>query len=303
MKKIATLLILSLLFFLGTLVLRKYFFTDNGQTSEGNFKSEQYDLQESDLKDLDKMELLQRIDAERASLINNVTPSVVCISSEGRQKYRLENSQETLSTATKGIGSGVIVSHQGHIITNNHVVVGKTSFVITLNNGREHEAKLVGVDPSLDIAVLKINVKKGEVRPLKFGDSEKVNVGQMVFAVGNPFGLGETVTQGIISAKERSFSDQQRDLFQIDAAINPGNSGGPLINTRGEVIGINVAIYSSKEGEPTSEGVGFSLPSNEVMSSFKQIAERGRPVRGYLGVALVDLTPEIKSNYYIIISK
>ena len=146
----------------------------------------------------------------------------------------------------------------------------------------------------LDIAVLKIDANES-FTPLKFGDSSQVQVGQIVFAVGNPFGLGETVTHGIISAKERSLSDNQRDLFQTDAAINPGNSGGPLVNLRGEIIGINVAIYSPDKENPGFQGVGFSLPANDVKDALLQILERGRPIRGFLGVQMRDLDPTVRS--------
>ena len=123
-----------------------------------------------------------------------------------------------------------------------------------------------------------------------------MQVGQLVFAVGNPFGLGETVTQGIISAKERSISDNQRDLFQTDAAINPGNSGGPLVNLRGEIIGINVAIFSPDRQNPGFQGVGFSIPSNDVRDAIEQILERGRPIRGFLGVQMHDLDLSLRSQ-------
>jgi serine protease Do len=123
-----------------------------------------------------------------------------------------------------------------------------------------------------------------------------VQVGQLVFAVGNPFGLGETVTQGIISAKERSISDNQRDLFQTDAAINPGNSGGPLVNLRGEIIGINAAIFSPDRQNPGFQGVGFSIPSNDVRDAIEQILERGRPIRGFLGVQMRDLDLTLRSH-------
>lgn len=147
----------------------------------------------------------------------------------------------------------------------------------------------------LDIAVLKIN-SPGPFTPLKLGDSSEVKVGQIVFAVGNPFGLSETVTQGIISAKERSISDQQRDLFQTDAAINPGNSGGPLVNLQGEIVGINVAIYSPDKMNPGFQGVGFSIPSNDVRESLKQILEKGRPVHGFLGVQLYPIDERIRQT-------
>ncbi len=261
-----------------------------------NYKPETYELQLEAILDPDEVGLLNRLDRERVNLVNKVTESVVCISTEGLQRRRFQNRGVVGEqiTAVKDVGSGVIVSKQGHIVTNHHVIDDKSRLVITLHDGNEYEAKLIGTDPSLDVAVLKIISKDQKFSPIPFGDSEEVQVGQSVFAVGNPFGLGETVTQGIISARERSFSDQQKDLFQTDAAINPGNSGGPLVNVSGEIIGVNVAIFSSNSEQPESQGVGFSIPSNDVLRTFQQIAERGRPVRGYLGVKLMDLTPEVK---------
>jgi serine protease Do len=154
---------------------------------------------------------------------------------------------------------------------------------------------MIGEDPLLDIAVIKIDSDKKFI-PLKLGDSSEVEVGQLVFAIGNPFGLGEAVTQGIISAKERSLSDYQRDLFQTDAAINPGNSGGPLVNLRGEIIGINVAIFSVDKENPSFQGVSFSIPSNAVNESLGQIIARGRPIRGFLGVSMRDLDTTVRTE-------
>jgi len=196
---------------------------------------------------------------------------------------------------TQGKGSGVIVSEEGHLVTNHHVVAGQQKFHITLHGGKTYSAHLIGEDRLLDIAVLKID-DKGPFQPLKLGDSSQVQVGQLVFAVGNPFGLGETVTQGIISAKERSISDNQRDLFQTDAAINPGNSGGPLVNLRGEIIGINGAIFSPDRQNPGFLGVGFSIPSNDVRDAIAQILERGRPIRGFLGLQMRDLDLMLRSQ-------
>jgi serine protease Do len=189
----------------------------------------------------------------------------------------------------------VIVSEEGHVVTNHHVVAGQQKFRVTLHGGKTYSARLIGEDRLLDIAVLKIE-DKGPFQPLKLGDSSQVQVGQLVFAVGNPFGLGETVTKGIISAKERSISDNQRDLFQTDAAINPGNSGGPLVNLRGEIIGINVAIFSPDRQNPGFQGVGFSIPSNDVRDAIEQILERGRPIRGFLGVQMHDLDLMLRSQ-------
>ncbi|MEO1825591.1 MAG: PDZ domain-containing protein, partial [Roseibacillus sp.] len=135
-----------------------------------------------------------------------------------------------------------------------------------------------------------------EFKPLKFGDSDRVRQGQQALAIGNPFGLGETVTRGIISAKERTISDRQRDLFQTDAAINPGNSGGPLVNILGEIIGINVAIYSPDTEDEGFVGIGFSIPSNDVREVFEQILSKGRATRGWLGVRCYDWNPLIREK-------
>ncbi len=256
---------------------------------------ESYDLQSSPLVDLEDISILDRIDQERTHLIQSVIPSVVCISTEGIQRRQFNVTGQSSYESVKGEGSGVIVSKQGHVVTNHHVISGKSRFMVAMHDGREYAARLIGTDPSLDVAVLRIDAPGVEFSPMPFGNSDLVRVGQTVFALGNPFGLGETVTQGIVSAKERSFSDSQRDLFQTDAAINPGNSGGPLVNLKGEIIGINVAIFSSDKDSPGSQGVGFSIPANEVLRSFKQIAERGRPIKAYLGVKMMDLSPDVRA--------
>ncbi|HEX5790659.1 MAG TPA: trypsin-like peptidase domain-containing protein, partial [Luteolibacter sp.] len=233
---------------------------------------------------------------EYARLTRAVVPSVVSINTEKLQTTRMRDfwGRTYLRRETSnGQGSGVIVSREGHVLTNYHVIAGQEKISVTLHGGKMLPARIIGEDQFLDIAVLRIE-GGGPYEPLPLGDSSKVEVGQMVFAIGNPFGLGETVTQGIISAKERSLSDTQRDLFQTDAAINPGNSGGPLVNLRGEIIGINVAIFSPDKENPGFQGVGFSIPSNDARDSLEQILKRGRPVRGYLGVQMRDLDPGLR---------
>ncbi|QTN32859.1 trypsin-like peptidase domain-containing protein [Akkermansiaceae bacterium] len=247
---------------------------------------------------LGDVEMLSRLNEEYARLTRAVVPSVVSIDTTGYRTEKLMDfwgRSRLQSYREQGQGSGVIVSKEGHIITNHHVIAGQQKITITLHGGKTYGATLIGEDPLLDIAVIKIDSKE-TFTPLKLGDSSLVEVGQLVFAVGNPFGLGETVTQGIISAKERSLSDNQRDLFQTDAAINPGNSGGPLVNLTGEIIGINVAIYSQDRANPGFQGVGFSIPSNEVAEALGQIINRGRPVRGFLGVQMLDLDPAVRSQ-------
>lgn len=265
--------------------------------ASGQFRPEEFTLPESAPLALGDVELLSRLNDEYARLTAAVVPSVVSIDTTGIRSEPLMDlwgRTRMRDYPTQGQGSGVIVTREGHVVTNHHVVAGQQKIQVTLHGGKTYAANLVGEDTLLDIAVLKI-VSNEEFIPLKIGDSSQAKVGQIVMAIGNPFGLGETVTQGIISAKERSLSDNQRDLFQTDAAINPGNSGGPLVNLQGEIIGINVAIFSPDRQNPGFQGVGFSIPSNDVKETLFQILERGRPVRGFLGVQLRDLNPTIRS--------
>lgn len=267
-----------------------------GQSANGH-RPEKFTLPERPPLDLSDVEILSRVNDEYARLTHAVVPSVVSIDTAGVRTEQLRDfwgRSSIRSYPTQGQGSGVIVTKEGHVITNHHVIAGQQKIQVTLHGGKTYPASLIGEDNLLDIAVLKIDANE-TFTPLKLGDSTEVKVGQLVFAVGNPFGLGETVTKGIISAKERSLSDNQRDLFQTDAAINPGNSGGPLVNVLGEIIGINVAIYSRDRENPGFQGVGFSIPSNDVRDALFQILERGRPVRGFLGVQMRDLDPAVRA--------
>lgn len=239
---------------------------------------------------------LQRLDQESIRLAAAVTPSVVSIDTEGLTAVRqltIRGVRERLMR-TQGLGSGVIVSRHGFVVTNFHVIEGKQRFVVTLHNKERLEAIKVGEDPDLDIAILKIKSDRDDFQPLPFGDSDSAKVGSLVFAIGNPFGLGETFTAGRISAKERSISDTQRDLIQTDAAINPGNSGGPLINIKGEIIGINVAIFSTGKQSPGFQGISFAIPSNDVRETLESIRDRGVPPQGYLGISLEPLNDHIR---------
>jgi serine protease Do len=182
----------------------------------------------------------------------------------------------------------VIVSEDGYILTNHHVIDGMQKIQVQFTDGRSEAAQLVGSDPARDIAVLKI---QGSVPALPFGDSDAVRVGQPVLAVGNPFGLQETVTQGIISAKGRVVRDSGVEFLQTDAAVNQGNSGGPLLNFKGEVIGINSAIYSANTG--TWLGISFAIPANVARESLDSILRTGKVQRQTLGVSSTALTPEI----------
>src|SRR5256714_4438643 len=178
------------------------------------------------------------------------------------------------------LGSGVVVTSEGHIITNNHVVDQVDEIEVQLSDGKTKKAKLIGADSVADLAVLKID--EPGLKPLKFGDSDAVQAGDFVVAIGNPFGFEETVTDGIISSKSRpNRADGFGDFLQTNAAINPGNSGGPLVNLRGEIIGINTAIISRSGG---SQGIGFAIPSNSVKTALESLLKNGRIIRGYLGI-------------------
>jgi serine protease Do len=190
----------------------------------------------------------------------------------------------------KGLGSGMIIDAQGHILTNYHVIGGATNIEVQLSDGRPFPAKVVGTDPRTDLAVIRISAD-GRLPFVTFGDSDKVEVGQWVMAIGHPRGLDQTVTQGIISAKHRrgiTDPNSYQDFLQTDAAINPGSSGGPLLNLKGEVIGVNAAIASESGG---FEGIGFTIPSNIAQFVAKNLIAHGKVKRSWLGVQVQDLTP------------
>jgi serine protease Do len=196
----------------------------------------------------------------------------------------------------KGLGTGMIVDKEGHILTNNHVVGGASEIQVLLSNGDEYPAKVVGTDPKTDLGVIKISV--GKPLPfVTFGDSDQVRVGQWVIAIGHPRGLDQTVTQGIISAKHRAgITDPSsyQDFLQTDAAINPGNSGGPLLTLGGKVIGVNSAIATESGG---FEGIGFSIPSKMAVHVANALIAHGKVQRGWLGVSIQDLTPALAKSF------
>jgi serine protease Do len=202
--------------------------------------------------------------------------------SRGQQPQRPQQENE------QSLGSGVIVGTNGYIITNNHVVDGATDIKVSLRDKREFTAKVVGRDPKTDVAVLKVDADHLPAIPL--GDSSKVQVGDLAFAIGDPFGVGQTVTMGIVSATGRANLgiEDYEDFIQTDAAINPGNSGGALIDAKGELIGINTAILSGSGG---NQGVGFAIPVNLAKRVMDQIVDHGHVVRGFLGASIQDVTP------------
>ncbi len=192
------------------------------------------------------------------------------------------------------LGSGVIVDSDGYIITNNHVVAKADTIKVILGDNREYKAKVIGTDPKTDIAVIKINAKNLPVIP--WGDSNKLQVGEYVLAMGNPFGLNQTVTMGIVSAVGRAnvgIADYE-DFIQTDAAINPGNSGGALVNTKGQLVGINTAIFTRSGGYM---GIGFAIPSDMARDVMNQLIKHGRVIRGWLGVSIQEVTPELAKNF------
>ena len=193
------------------------------------------------------------------------------------------------------LGSGVIISANGYIVTNNHVVEGADEIVITLpDDEKEYKAKIIGQDSKTDLAVVKIEAK--DLHVTKFGDSSNLQEGDVVFAIGNPFGVGETVTHGIISAlnKNNVGLNQYENFIQTDASINPGNSGGALVDSRGALIGINSAILSKSGG---NNGIGFAIPSNMVQKIATSLVESGKIDRGFMGVSIADLTNDLKELY------
>jgi serine protease Do len=241
---------------------------------------------------------LESLNDERRALVKSVIPAVVAVKTSKkigiRREYGLDpfefffgdprgqfrRSPRDEALVQNSLGSGVIVTNEGHIITNNHVVDQVDEIEVQLSDGRMKKARLIGADSQLDLAVLKID--NPSVKPLVLADSDTVQPGDFVLAIGNPFGLQETVTDGIISWKgQPNSTDLRGDLLQTNAAINPGNSGGPLINVRGEVVGINEQIVSSSGG---SQGIGFAIPSNTVRTVLESVLKHGRIIRGYLGI-------------------
>ena len=194
--------------------------------------------------------------------------------------------QERKSAA---LGSGFIIDENGIVVTNNHVIQDADDIIVRVNGDQEYKAKVLGADPLMDIAVLQLETDE-KFKPVGFGDSDKARIGDWVLAIGNPFGLGGTVTAGIISARNRSIGlSRYEDFIQTDASINSGNSGGPLFDMEGNVIGINTAIL----GRNGSIGIGFSIPSNSAQQVIKQLIEFGETKRGWLGVRIQDVTKEI----------
>ncbi|MFA5353261.1 MAG: trypsin-like peptidase domain-containing protein, partial [Thermodesulfovibrionales bacterium] len=246
-----------------------------------------------------------------SEIVKSVSPAVVNISSTKmvkRQPGPFDEffdflypypDEKARKWKEQSLGSGVIVSADGYIVTNNHVVEQADEIKVLLMDKRSLRARVIGADPKTDLAIIKINEKALPTIP--WGDSKNLQVGEFVLAIGNPFGLSNTVTMGIISAVGRvdvGIADYE-DFIQTDAAINPGNSGGPLVNIRGELIGINTAIFSKTGGY---QGIGFSVPSNMVRTVMDQLVKQGKVTRGWIGVTIQELTPELAKQFGLKVS-
>lgn len=302
MKNLIKFLLFVALLAAGISALYDYRLKHGGLGLAARATPEKYTLATSPSVDPKAVGTLEAVSRERRTLVTSVIPSVVSIRTSKRVSIRRQymdpfeffyrnsrgfRSPREEETVQNSLGSGVIVSEEGHIITNNHVVDQMDEIEVQLHDGRTVKARVVGADAVVDLAVLKIDAPG--VKPLKFGDSDAVQAGDFVLAIGNPFGFEETVTDGIISSKGRpNRVDGFGDLLQTNAAINPGNSGGPLINLLGELIGINTAIISRSGG---SQGIGFAIPSNSVKHALESLLKQGRIIRGYLGITMRSLPP------------
>lgn len=236
-----------------------------------------------------------------ADVAESVNPSVVAITTSTLRKVRSRRGDPFFERffgpdaprefRDRGLGSGVIID-DGLVLTNHHVIARASDIRVRTADGRELQAEVVGSDPKSDLAVLRLQGNTQGLRVIRLGDSSKVRLGEVVLAVGNPFGVGQTVTMGIVSAKGRADVGivDYENFIQTDAAINPGNSGGALVNLRGELVGVNTAILSRSGA---SSGVGFAIPSNMVKPIMKSLVQNGRVVRGYLGILIQDVTADL----------
>ena len=308
MKNFAKFLLFVLLVSAGISLLYDYRLKHGGLNLPSVRKPEKYTLASNPSVDPKQVPSLEALNRERRALVKSVIPSVVAVKTSKKVGIRREYGVDPFdfffgnprqprnprdqALVQNSLGSGVIVTKEGHIITNTHVVNQVDEIEVQLSDGRTTKARLVGADDQLDLAVLKIDVPG--VQPLKLADSDTVQPGDSVLAIGNPFGLQETVTDGIISWKgQPNSTDFRGDLLQTNAAINPGNSGGPLINVQGEVVGINKQIVSSSGG---SQGIGFAIPSNTVRTALESLLKQGRIIRGYLGIQTRALQPDETSS-------
>ncbi|ADZ91046.1 S1C family serine protease [Marinomonas mediterranea] len=232
-----------------------------------------------------------------ADAASQASPAVVNIYTSRTRSTPLSNQQrKTISS----LGSGVIISSNGYILTNHHVVQGATDIIVALPSKRQLLGKLVGSDPATDLAVIRID--NSDLPTIPLGNSDKLRIGDKILAIGNPFGIGQTVTAGIISAKGRNTVglNTYENFLQTDAAINPGNSGGALINMKGQLVGISSAIYSSSGG---SQGIGFATPINDAVKIMNEIISSGKVIRGYLGIEVEQINSALASTFHLAAKK
>lgn len=245
-----------------------------------------------------------------APMLEEVTPAVVNIATEGRVQlkqnplfndpffrrfFNIPQQQQPLERKTQSLGSGVIVdASRGLVLTNSHVIANAVEITVTLRDGRQLKAEVVGTDPETDVAVIRIPPEN--LKDISAADSDSLRVGDFVVAIGNPFGLGQTVTSGIVSALSRSGLgiEGYEDFIQTDASINPGNSGGALVNLRGELVGINTAIFSQSGG---NIGIGFAIPINLALQITEQLLDTGEVNRGFIGIQAQDLNPDLAEAF------
>ncbi len=286
-----------------------------GLSLSSNFDINHKSLAEDRSVSLDSKNFLGRFTDSLNEVANVAKPAVVNVSTEKtfkimnhpfgdffndpffRRFFGDENPfQAPRKYKSTSLGSGVVVSKDGYILTNNHVIKDADKIKVIMHNKKEYKGKVIGTDPKTDLAVIKI--KATNLQTIKIGNSDKLRVGDIVIAIGNPYGLNQTVTMGIVSAVGRSnvgIADYE-DFIQTDAAINPGNSGGALVNIKGELVGVNTAIFSTSGGY---QGIGFAVPSNMAKVVMESLIKEGKVIRGWLGVNIQDLTPEIAKHFGI----
>ncbi|MEK7272062.1 MAG: DegQ family serine endoprotease [Nitrospirota bacterium] len=262
----------------------------------------------------ESVDFLTKIGQAMSEISNAVKPAIVNISTTKTEKLsespyapffddpffrrffgdRFRHPEVPRERKTASLGSGVIVSSNGYILTNSHVIKDADEIKVLLSDKREFQGKIIGTDPKTEVAVIKIDAQ--DLPTISWGDSDKLKVGEVVMAIGSPFGLNQTVTMGIVSAVGRAnvgIADYE-DFIQTDAAINPGNSGGALVNARGELVGINTAIFSTTGGY---QGIGFAIPSNMAKAVMDSLIKTGKVIRGWLGVSIQPLTPELAKQF------
>lgn len=244
---------------------------------------------------------ISRFAVSYADAVDRAAPAVVNIYTRKRSEQNVASTDnvstegdKVISAPQPSLGSGVILNEQGYIVTNNHVIDKAEKIMVALQDGREAYARVVGTDSGTDLAILQIDLPQLPVITIE--SSDQLRVGDIVLAIGNPFGVGQTVTQGIISAKSRNSLglNTYEDFLQTDAAINPGNSGGALVNAYGNLVGINTAIFSKSGG---SQGIGFAIPSSLALKVMSNLIEDGRVIRGWLGIETQELTPQLAESF------